>query len=329
MVLELQSRQLQAEAKMAASAQGSAGAVPSSPRRCRAKVEYMEPPSPPRRRTKPPLLKAIERGSIAQVRAVLDPNDRDARIRLLAADGVEPALCCALRTGQGEKMVRALLQYGADASELVIQGRCASHDGRSALGLLCGAQSCQVDSEESKGKFAALEGVGVMGLSPPSFYCEDHLSFLLAGLDSISLEVPDPVSSLLPDIDFLAPRAASKGLTEAQQIRVGTVLLAAGADPLAPDLTGATPAMLARKSGKLRLACLVEYYNVAQVMFIIGRVLNARESQQRKIPPVGSIGEGILRTICGFLAPEGSDATLARIGALLQSQGTSPRSASV
>lgn len=312
---------------MAASAQGSAGVAPSSPRLCRAKVEDMEPPSPPRRRTKPPLLKAIEKGSISQVRAVLGPSDGDARIQLLAADGVEPALCCAVRTGQGEEMVRTLLQYGADANELCIQGRCASHGGRGALGFLCGTQSCQIDSEESMGKFAALEGV--MGLSPPSFYCENHLSFLLAGLDSISLEVPETVSSLLPDADFLASPGASKGLTEAQQLRVGTVLLAAGADPFAPDLTGATPAMLARKSGKRRLACLVEYYSIAQVIFTIGRVLNTCEAQQGTIPPVGSIGEGILRIICGFLAPEGSDATLSRIGALLYPQGTSSSSASL
>jgi hypothetical protein len=103
---------------------------------------------------------------------------------------------------------------------------------------------------------------------------------------------------------------------------VGTLLLAAGADSDICDSTGATPAMLARKLGKQRLACLVEYYGIAQVMFVIGRVLVTSPAQHRMAPPVGRISEGILHIICGFLVPDGSETTLSRIGALLRKQLT-------
>jgi len=296
---------------MSASVLGSTGGAAPSPRRCCAKegdaasrastplkggrwleAEEMEPPAAPRMRRvrvgKPPLLKAIENGSCDQVEAVLELGSRDA---FLATFDFEPALCCAARTGQSEQLVRTLLRYGADVKDL-------SKQGRNALGSLCEPQFCRADSEESMGDFAASH----VGVAWPAF------SFNLAGFDGISVPVPD-----VPEVAL-----RSNPVAESWQLRVGTLLLAVGAASDACDFTGATPAVLARKSGRQRLACLVEYYSIAQVMFVIGRVLSTGPVQRRTVPPVGRISAGILGMICGFLAPEGSEATLSRIGALLR-----------
>lgn len=252
----------------------------------------IEPPAAPvRRRVKPPLLKAIENGSIAQVRAVLELTRGDVGMQFLDSGHFETALCCAVRTGQTEEMVQTLLRYGADANEY-------SMEGRSALSYLCDTQPCRGDSAESKDMFAPT--LGGAWLSPTCFF---------AGFDTV------PV-----------PTLSSNPLAEAGQLRVGTLLMAAGAHSDACDSTGATPAMLARKSGKQRLACLVEYYGIAQVMLVIGRVLVTPPTQHCMASPVRRISEGILRIICGFLAPEGSETTLLRIGALLRNRppGSSP-----
>ena len=292
------------DAEIAAFAQDCEAGVVSSPRRrcCpkegdetasrdrtppkqRGSLGEREPPAAPGLwRKKPPLLKAIESGSIAQVRAVMELSSGDVGIMSLAFDDFEPALCCAVRTGQSEDMVRTLLRYGADTNE-------SKMGGQSALCHLCDSQSCRGDSEESMGMIApALGGLWMS----PSFH-----------FNGISMSLPKVALSLSPS-------------AEAWQLRVGTLLLAAGADSNACVSSGASPAMLAQKSGKRRLACLVEYYGIAQVMFIIGRILRTGPARHRAVPPVGMITEGILRMICGFLAPEGSEIMLLRIGALLR-----------
>eukprot|EP00930_Biecheleria_cincta_P060179 TRINITY_DN4586_c0_g2_i6.p1 TRINITY_DN4586_c0_g2~~TRINITY_DN4586_c0_g2_i6.p1 ORF type:complete len:328 (-),score=70.19 TRINITY_DN4586_c0_g2_i6:267-1250(-) len=286
---------------------GEAAARDRSPLKQRGMVEVGEmeppPPAPRRQRMKPPLLKAIENGSIAQVRAVLELEVSlgDASIRFLSMDDFEPALCCAVRTGQNEEMVQMLLRYGADANESKVGGR-------SALSHLCDMQSRRADSEESMGVVAPTLGGTLM---PPSFY--------FASLDRISMPLPRLGSNLcqLPRIPVQEVSSKSDHVAEAWQLRVGTLLLAAGADSDACDSTGATPALLAGKLGKRQLACLLEYYSIAQVMFTIGRVLRTGPARQSAVPLVGMISDGILRMICGFLAPEGSETTLSRIGALL------------
>eukprot|EP00930_Biecheleria_cincta_P060181 TRINITY_DN4586_c0_g2_i8.p1 TRINITY_DN4586_c0_g2~~TRINITY_DN4586_c0_g2_i8.p1 ORF type:complete len:341 (-),score=77.01 TRINITY_DN4586_c0_g2_i8:67-1089(-) len=283
---------------------GEAAARDRSPLKQRGMVEVGEmeppPPAPRRQRMKPPLLKAIENGSIAQVRAVLELEVSlgDASIRFLSMDDFEPALCCAVRTGQNEEMVQMLLRYGADANESKVGGR-------SALSHLCSTQS---DSEESTSPIAPTLGGTWM---PPSF--------CFAGFDAISMPVPGSFGSLGPFFDTPVPEEPSSANSQAEawQLRMGTLLLAAGADSDACDFTGATLAEIARKSGKHRLACLLQYYGIAQVMFVIGRVLGTSPAMRLAGPPVGRISEGILRMICGFLAPEGSESTLLRIGALL------------
>eukprot|EP00930_Biecheleria_cincta_P060180 TRINITY_DN4586_c0_g2_i7.p1 TRINITY_DN4586_c0_g2~~TRINITY_DN4586_c0_g2_i7.p1 ORF type:complete len:318 (-),score=43.80 TRINITY_DN4586_c0_g2_i7:406-1359(-) len=303
-------------------AKGVAGVASSSSRRCCptegqaafryksppkqggwAEVWEMEPPAAPRRQRKtPPLLKAIENGSIAQLRAVLELSSGDAGLGCLAIDDFEPALCCAVRTRQSEEMVQMLLRYGADANE-------SDMGGRNALCHLCDTQPRRADSEESMGMIAPT--LGGAWVPAPSYF---------AGFDRISRPPPGSFSGLCQISTILEPEVVSSAnpLSEARQLRVGTLLLAAGADIDACDLTGATPAKLAQTMGKCRLACLVQYYGVAQVMFVIGRVLGNSPARQRAGPPVGTISEGILRMICGFLAPEGSETMLLRIGALLR-----------
>ena len=291
---------------MAAITQGNVGGASTPPRCNYARIEDLEPPSAPRRRMKPPLLKAIQQGSIAQVKFLLGHCGEDARIQLQAGDGIEPALCFAVRSGLDEKMMQTLLEYGADANDL------GTH-GRSALGFFCDEQFLRTDSADSMGNLAVMfEGVAT-GLVLPFFCCEHQPSLMFAGLDRVSLNIPSSVSILLGDADILPQKATSQAAAKAQRLRLGTLLLAAGADPDACDFTGATPVMLARKSGKQQLAFLVEFYRIAQVIFSIGRVLSTSEAKFGIIPAIGRIDMGILLMICEFFAPEGSEATLSRI----------------
>eukprot|EP00440_Ansanella_granifera_P017570 gb/GFBE01019086.1/.p1 GENE.gb/GFBE01019086.1/~~gb/GFBE01019086.1/.p1 ORF type:complete len:359 (+),score=49.42 gb/GFBE01019086.1/:1-1077(+) len=288
-------------------------------------------PLAPRRSTRPPLVRAIESGSITEVRAVLDLIGGDARSPLLEPS-LDPPLCYAVRAGHNDEILRALLKHGANVNAL-------SSDGQSALAILCEVDglksSLDSDSEESWFRDTVK---GLDTLEKEMEWCLGRMqveerrranSFESALLPPLGSQLHLPMVSL-PPLFPLAPAAqnnesdlddamlASDELyqrsagrfKEAGLLKAASVLLAAGADVDFACKRG-NLADMARRAGKKQLARFVECYAAAQAFFTLSRCSESAGSNT----PAAKLNSEVMQTICGFLLPEGSEATVQRITA--------------
>jgi hypothetical protein len=278
------------------------------------------PPPAPRPAVRSPLLKAIQRGSLEEVRAILRVSEEDARLSGLEP-ALEPPLCCAARLCQDVDMLRVLLHHGAYVNE-------TDKYGQSALSILCDYRpksadwSCDADCVKSN-ELAMFQGTFASRLSDSGLSSHSGLGLPFEAFLSMPALPPLPQLmefTLLPMLPPLVGSACPVGpfpdlappIDEDMLLQAAAVLLAAGADTTLVTKRGTLPS-LARQAGHGRLACFVEYYSVAQVYYTLSRAIGSSSDAHRNLPPLSRLRSGLLRHVCSFLAPEGSDAILRRI----------------
>jgi hypothetical protein len=249
------------------------------------------------------LLTAIENGDVAQLQAVLVLEGEKA---FLAAYDFEPPFCCAVRTGQTEEIFRELFcHHEADVNELNRQGQSPMH-------LLCAMPRCPNSSGETTGSHDA-SSTGIMPSTLLFWETED--------MAEMSLRLTEDFSNIVESND--SPELPPRHLDEPWQLRICALLMSAGANFDIENYEEATPSETARRLGNTRLACFIEAYKVAQLIFIMHRALSTVTKQKDTDSPVQMIKEDILLLICEFLAPEGSDAMLPYIFAFVKNKSAS------
>jgi len=281
------------------------------------------PPPAPKPAQRPPLLRAIEKGSILEVRAVMEWNEEGSRFPFMDP-AFEPALCCAVRCGHLGELLTVLLQHGADVNAV-------NKHGQSALAILCELQAIQarpfdfawgLDSGESP---SHCEVLGLFAAAPqpamwPSIRDE-------ADPSPLAFQWPWPgqagrFNMPIPGSFTYPPQPSSQSPVSRQKTKDWEVqlqkaagkLLCAGADVTCPN-AGGCAAQLARRMSRTKLACLVEHYEAAQVYFVLSRASLRRGKPCTTRIGSEKLGEGLIRAICSYLAPVQSEDTFERIAA--------------
>jgi hypothetical protein len=274
----------------------------------RAREKSLEPPpAPGGRKNDTPLLKAVRRGNIQEVAAILKKDPELARDRV-----VEPPLCCAVRHQTlSKEMLQLLLQHGSEVNAV-------SYTGDTCLHTLCNSLQKNFTPLTGFGQLFS-EDVNVdKGLSSWDYFG--------AFMNELSQMMPPPMPmqlGILPDVlptnGFLFELPCSGGVflgsmqeqAHKKPILVATMLLAAGAKPL--ETIKGHPAQLAREAGHQNLARLIECYEAAQAYFVLCK---GRETKRSMASETSKLGKGLIGHICSFLVSEDNDGTMSKIAQL-------------
>lgn len=162
------------------------------------------PPARANGLAKPPLLSALMSGSTDQVRLALEADPEAAQFPFWD-HGVEPPLCCAVRTDCCSDIIEMLLASGADPSSRDLRGNLP-------LTLLNAKMAYLENLSSSAESFAGLDSPPLAGCLADSGLPTWPLGPLMWDFEEGNLPSPTMITLPLPSV---ADKLRSRGLLEA------------------------------------------------------------------------------------------------------------------